>query len=133
METTKIVKRDDLLYPDLSYKIVGVLFAVFNELGYGYKEKYYQKAIAKELGLAGLSFKEQISYPIKFKNETIGCQIFDFLIDDKIILEIKRGDGFFKQDIVQTVGYLNVSKLKLAILARFTSKGLKFKRILNIL
>lgn len=133
MENKKITKKEDLIYPDLSYKIVGILFSVFNELGYGYKEKYYELAIAKELVRAGLTYKEQISYPVKFKGETIGYQILDFLVDDKIILELKRGDNFFKQDIIQTTGYLRTTGLKLAILARFSSRGLKYKRILNIL
>ena len=128
----KSLQRHDLIYPELSYRIVGVLFSVFNELGYGYKEQYYQRAIAKELKELIISFQEQIMYPIKFKGSTIGKQIFDFLIDNKIILEIKRGDRFSNKDIIQTTGYLRISNLRLAILARFSSKGLKFKRILNL-
>lgn len=128
----KSIQRHDLIYPELSYRIVGVLFSVFNELGYGYKEQYYQRAIAKELKEFGIPFQEQIVYPIKFKGSIIGKHIFDFLIDNKIILEIKRGDRFSSRDIVQTTGYLRTSNLKLAILARFSSRGLKAKRILNL-
>ncbi len=128
----KTAIRRDLIYADLSYEIVGVLFSVFNSLGYGYKEKYYQLAITKELQRLEISFKEQVYFPVKFKNQIIGKQFLDFLIADKIILEIKRGNSFSRQDIVQTTGYLRSANLKLAILARFSSKGLKFKRILNI-
>lgn len=125
------LKRKDLLYPELSYKIVGVLFSVFNELGYQYQEKYYQRVVARCLGDLGISFKEQLSSPIEFRGQLIGRYIFDFLVDDKIILEIKRGDGFSITDIRQVLGYLKKSGLKLGILDRFSSRGLKFKRIIN--
>lgn len=132
MSTNIRIKRQDLIYPELSYKIIGILFSVFNELGYGYKECYYQRAIRKLLKDNNIKFKEQVNFPIYFKNEIIGRQIFDFLIEDKIILELKRGDRFSRNDIIQTSGYLKTANLKLGILARFTSKGLKFKRIVNI-
>ncbi|MEK7212675.1 MAG: GxxExxY protein [Patescibacteria group bacterium] len=126
------VKRSDLLYPELSYQVVGVLFSVFNQLGYGYKEEYYQRAIRQELLRLKMPFREQITFPIKFNEQVIGKQIFDFLIDGKIVLEIKRGDRFSRQDIVQTTGYLHSAGLKLGILARFSSRGLVFKRIVNM-
>lgn len=67
-----IVKRKDLLYPELSYKIIGVLFEVYNSLGCGYKEIYYQRAIASVLKEGGLAFKEQVPAKIKFKDQIIG-------------------------------------------------------------
>lgn len=126
------LQRSDLIYPDLSYQIVGVLFTVFNALGYGYREKYYQRAIREELIKLGVPFQEQVSLPVIFGGQTIGRQVFDFLIDKKVVLEIKRGNFFSKTDIVQTTGYLKTAKLKLGILGRFSSRGLKFKRIVNI-
>lgn len=132
METKNKIRRNDLIYPDLSYKIVGILFSVFNQLGYGYKEKYYQRAIKNELLILNVPFKEQIAFPIIYKDKIIGKQIFDFLIDGKVVLEIKRGDNFSQRDIIQTTGYLKSASLSLGILARFSSKGLKFKRIVNL-
>ena len=79
-----------------------------------------------------IPFKEQISIPIKFRDTDIGRYIADFLIDNKIALEIKRGDYFSRRDIIQILAYLKATKLKLGILARFSSKGLKFKRIINL-
>ena len=129
---TRQIKRKDLLYPELSYKIIGILFEVFNELGYKYQEKYYQRAIGESLRNIKLPFKEQVHVPIKFRDANIGRYIVDFLIDNKIALEIKRGDYFSRSDIIQILAYLKTTKLKLGILARFSSKGLKFKRIINI-
>lgn len=51
--------KNKLIYPELSYKIIGVIFDVFNELGYGYQERYYQKAIAKSFNRLGISYKSR--------------------------------------------------------------------------
>ncbi len=127
------LQREDLLFPELSYQIVGILFGVFNGLGYGYREKFYQRAIARELGNTGLAYKEQLRHPVFFNGKKIGIHIFDFLIEDKIVLELKQGDYFSKNDIAQAYSYLKSSSRKLAILARFTRRGLKFKRIINVI
>ena len=127
-----IIKRDDLVYPELSYKITGILFEVFNELGPGLQEKSYQKAIALLLNENNLKFKEQVYVPLKFKGEKVGCLYLDFLIEDKIILEIKKGDFFRKTNIKQIYEYLVATDLSLGIIANFTSGGVRTKRILNI-
>jgi len=124
--------EEKIVYKELSYKLVGVLFEVFNELGYGYKEKYYQKAIAVLLKEKNIKFKEQLMYKIKFKNKDLGNQFLDFLVEDKIILEIKRGNYYSKHNIQQVKQYLKVTNKKLAILANFTEKGVKTIRVLNI-
>jgi GxxExxY protein len=129
---TQTLKRNDLLYPKLNYQIVGILFTVFNDLGYRYKEKYYQRAIAEELKSVGIPFQEQVHVPVRFKGKEIGHNILDFLIDRKVILEIKRGDAFSRGDIQQTNEYLHSTNLRLALPARFSSKGMKFRRIVNI-
>ncbi len=131
MEQKKLL-RDDIIYPELSYQIIGILFSVFNSLGYGYKEKYYQKAIANELETAKLTFKEQVPFAISFHDKIIGRHFLDFLIDGKVVLEIKQGDRLSRSDMTQVTGYLRTTGLKLAILARFSRKGLIFKRIINI-
>ncbi len=126
------LKRKDLIYPELSYQIVGVLFEIFKQLGSGYLEKYYQRAIALELKRCGLKFEEQVLSPVYYKEEKLGDCYLDFLIENKIILEIKKDKNFSKKNIEQVVSYLKNSNLKLGILANFTKAGLKFKRILNI-
>ena len=121
-----------MIYPELSYKLMGAVFEVFNELGYGYQEKYYQRAIAKTLKQLGILFKEQVPYEISYKGATIGRYFFDFLIENKIVLEIKKETNFRKHNIEQMIGYLRKCGLKLGILVNFTKDGAKFKRILNI-
>ena len=132
MQITNKKKIIDLIYPQLSYKIIGILFSVFNNLGYGYQEKYYQKAIAILFKENGINFKEQVYAPLEFKENKIGCYYLDFLIENKIVLEIKKGERFLKSNIEQVYAYLKRFNLKLGIIANFTRKDLKFKRIVNI-
>ncbi|MBU4369186.1 GxxExxY protein [Patescibacteria group bacterium] len=129
---TRIKSTTELIYPDLSYKITGILFEVFKDLGAGYQEKYYQRAISISLKENGLKFKEQVSIPLEYKSHKIGRLILDFLIEDKIVLEIKKGNYFSPSNIKQINAYLKATDLKLGLLANFTSSGVKFKRILNI-
>jgi GxxExxY protein len=125
--------RNDLIYPDLSYAIVGCAYDVFNELGPGHAEKYYQKALAKSLGLKNIQFKEQVYYPLKFQNQIIGKAFFDFEVEGKIIVEIKKDGLFAKPHIEQVLNYIRFSNHKLALLINFTPTGIKFKRVINIL
>ena len=126
------LKRDDLIYPELSYEIVGILFEAYNELGCGYQEKYYQKAVAELLKKRNLSFKEQVFTPIKFQEGKIGNYFLDFLIEEKIVLEIKRGEVFKRSNIQQVCAYLKAAQKKLGIIANFTKKGIKYRRIVNL-
>ncbi|MCX6785784.1 MAG: GxxExxY protein [Candidatus Komeilibacteria bacterium] len=124
--------KSDLIYADFCYRIVGILFEVYNNLGYGYQEKYYQKAVAVSLENNKINFKEQVKVILKLKGAYVGKYFLDFLIDDKIILELKKGNYFSRKNIEQVYAYLKSTNLKLGILANFTSTGIKFKRIVNI-
>jgi GxxExxY protein len=126
------IRGKDIIYPDLSYKIMGVIFSVNHNLGYGYNEKHYQKAIALALEGERIKFKREAPVKVLYKGKELAKLFLDFLIEDKIVLEIKQGDKFYSKDISQTYKYLVATKLKLGILVRFTRAGVKYKRIVNI-
>ncbi len=128
-----IIKRPDLVYPELSYKIVGCAFEVYNQLGFGHPEKVYQRAMAEVFKSKSIPFTEQVYYPVKVNKKTISKNFFDFLVEDKIVVELKKDNRFSKQHIDTVNEYLNVSKIKLAILINFTRTEVVYKRILNIL
>ena len=127
-----VVRRKDLVYPELSYEIVGWAFEVFDELGPGHSEKSYQRALAIALRAKDLQFKEQVYYKLKFRDEIVGRGYLDFLVDEKVILELKKDVNFSKTHMEQVLNYIKLSKLKLGILLNFTKEGVKFKRIVNI-
>ena len=111
---------------------MGCAFDVYNELGPGYHEKYYQRALAESFVNKKLKFSEQLFSPLKYKDKTIGRQYLDFLIENSVIVEIKKGNVFSKRHIDQTINYLKTSNLELAILINFTNNGVVSKRIVNM-
>jgi GxxExxY protein len=128
----KNIENDKLIYSDISYKIIGAAFTVYNELGFGHMEKIYQRALAKELQLQNLNFKEQVPYKVLYKGENIGNNFLDFLVEDKVIVELKKNDHFSKKNIDQVVNYLKISDLKLAMLINFSKNGVLHKRLVNL-
>ncbi|MBI3509986.1 MAG: GxxExxY protein [Bacteroidetes bacterium] len=125
--------RKDLVYPELSYKIVGCAFEVFKALGPGLLEKSYQKALAVSLIANGLAFKEQMKYDMLFHGEKVATNYFDFLVEDKIVIELKRGKFDYPSELDQVLQYLKASGKLLGIIIRFTENGVQFKRIVNSL
>ncbi len=132
MESQPKLKRNDLIYPELCYQIIGILFEIYKELGSSYQEKYYQKIVAAELKRCRLHYREQVSTPLIYKNNKIGNYFLDFVIENKIVLELKKGERFSQKYIEQVYSYLKASNLKLGIIANFTKNGVRFKRIVNI-
>lgn len=124
--------KTELIYPELSYQIVGILFEVYNSLGPGLHEKYYQKSLSVGLKNKNLNFKEQVFTPLIFQDNKVGSYFLDFLVESKIALEIKKGDRFSRNNIEQVFAYLKNNDLKLGILANFGRNELKYKRIINL-
>ncbi len=127
-----VVRKADLIFPELSYRILGILFEVWKNVGFGHKEKFYQNAIEKEFEINKIPFKGQLPVKVNYKGKALGIYYFDFLVDNKIVLEIKVRNFFSAKDIQQTHAYLKAKGLRLGIIAHFTASGVKFKRIVNI-
>ncbi len=119
-----------LILPELSYKIMGVLFAVHNELGAGYMEKHYQRAVKERLKKEGMNFNEQVEVSIS-KEGSIGCYYIDFVIENRIVLEIKTVPRFSRANILQVLRYLKETGIELGILATFARRELIYRRILR--
>ncbi|MBU2542322.1 GxxExxY protein [Patescibacteria group bacterium] len=118
-------KGGELIYPDLSYRINGILFSVHNEVGQYGREKQYGDLLETKLKENGLNFKRE------FRIGSTG-NIVDFIIDDKIILELKTKRILEKNDYEQVQRYLQQTKLKLGLLINFRNKYVKPTRIVKI-
>lgn len=101
MDTNK--RRVRLVYPKLSYKTVGILYDVYNQLGSSYQEKYYQRAVEKALREEGIRFKREQHVPLEFRGERIGKHFVDFVIEDKIVLELKKTNKTLLKDVKQVL------------------------------
>lgn len=120
----------ELLYADLTYKIRKAAFNVYNELGFGHKESIYQKALEKELKEAKIPYKKEMSLAVNYKGEKVGNYRPDFIIDDKIIIEIKAVAFMPKEFETQLINYLKSTKYQLGLLINFGSSKLQIKRLI---
>ncbi len=121
----------ELIYPELSYKLVGLAFKIFNEFGYGMAEKFYQQAFAKSLAEEGFKFQREKLVRLKFLDAPIGKYFLDFVVDEKIVVELKVKPQLGYIHIKQVTSYLKSAGYHLAILIYFTRDGVKYRRILN--
>jgi len=120
----------EIIEKELSYKIIGILFEVQNKLGGEYQEKYYQRAVSKALKEKNIAFKEQIPVDLNFKGLKIGKYVLDFMIEGKIVLEIKAVPRLKSIYFQQVRAYLKANQLRLGILANFRGDKVLYKRIL---
>lgn len=118
-------KGGNLIHADLSYKLTGILFAVHNEIGCYAREKQYGDLLEKKLNENKILHKREL--PISDSGN-----IIDFLIENKIIIEIKAKRILTKDDYNQTQRYLQETQIKLGILVNFRNKYLKPARIVRI-
>jgi GxxExxY protein len=119
-----------IIEPKLSYQITGILFKVHNKLGPLYQEKYYQRAIEKELTAAGIPFEKEKSIPIGYENNNVGRYSLDFVVDNRIVLEIKTLKYLHPKYVNQVLGYLNALQIQLGIIANFKKDKLELKRLI---
>ena len=116
------------LYKDLTYKVIGALYEVHNELGSVHKENIYHKAVAIELKDRGINFKEEKSLPVRYKGQKIGAYKPDFIIEDKVIIELKAVPMITKTMFDQIFHYIKGTNYKLVLLANFGTSKLSVKR-----
>ena len=124
-------ENPDLIYPELSYQIIGISFKIFNKLGYGFQEKYYQRVFSKEFDIIGLKYEKEKVIDIKYDNKFLGRYLLDFVVDNKIVVELKVRPRLGYVDIKQTLNYLKTGQYKLALIIYFTKEGIKYRRIIN--
>ena len=119
----------NILYPDLSYEIIGAAMEVHRELGRGFLEKVYENSLMVMFKNDKIKAIQQASIKVYFKNEIVGNYIADILVEDKIILELKSVDKINDVHKAQTLNYLKATSLKLAIIINFKKQSLEYERI----
>ncbi|MFD2725460.1 GxxExxY protein [Hyunsoonleella rubra] len=120
----------NLIYKDEAYKIVGLCMEVHNQLGKGFNEVVYADALEIELIDNDINYSRETKYSINYKGNVLPHKYkADFIIENKIVLEIKAIECLTPAHTKQTLNYLAVSKLKLGLLINFGEDSLKYKRI----
>lgn len=123
--------KKELIHEDISYKVNGILFAVHNKLGRYRNEKQYGDLIEWYLKENGMPYEREKILPASFNQEKQGRNKIDFLIDDKVILEIKAKRFTGKTDYYQVMRYLTSLNKRLAIVVNFHQRYLVPKRIVS--
>lgn len=126
---TKIEEK----YPekDLTKEIIGCAFKVFKELGYGLAEKVYQSAMSECLLEEHLKYNRESYGFITFNGKRVGKYYLDFLVENKIAVELKVRNEIYITDSVQLLNYMKSENLKVGLLIVFTKNGVKIKRLIN--
>lgn len=119
-----------LLYAEVTYQIRGAIFAVYNSLGYGHKEQVYQKALAKEFASKNISYKREASLNVSYKDEVVGNYRPDFIVDSKVIVELKAVEFMPKSYETQLLHYLKTTGYQLGLLVNFGGPKLVIRRLI---
>ena len=124
------IMANKIPHQDLTYEIIGAAMEVHSELGPGYNEEIYQKALEIELRNRKVQFEPQKSVEIKFKGEMVGLKLLDFLVEDKVVVEIKALSQLDSDHEAQLISYLKATGSEVGLLINFGTKKLEYKRIL---
>jgi len=100
-------------------------------LGNGFQEVIYQRALTKEMNLQNVSFSREHEMPIFYKEEQIGTRRVDFLVEEKVSVEIKAITKLEDVHLAQAINYLEAYNLEVGLLINFGAKSLEFKRLIN--
>ena len=117
---------------DLTEKIIGAAMSVHSALGPGLDESIYENALCRELSHLGMYFEQQKRFPVHYRGKIVGTMITDLIIEQKVLVELKVADAFHDLHMAQTLSYLSITKLPLALMLNFKPISLGVKRVANI-
>ena len=118
-------------YEELTGKIIGCAMKVHSVLGNGFQEIIYQRALAIEMTLAGLSFEMEKEMKIYYRGHQVGTRRSDFFVEEKIMVEIKAKSNLDDINLNQAMNYLEAYNMEIGLLINFGGKSLQFKRVHN--
>lgn len=127
----KEVYHKDLLYKEDVYEIIACCFEVHRALGKGFLEAVYKDALSIEFEQSGIPYQRERKFEIHYKGKALAHPYYaDFVVENKIILEIKAQESIIDENYKQIINYLAASKLKLGLLINFGENRLTFKRVI---
>ncbi len=115
----------------LTHKIIGCAMEVHNQLGNGFQEVIYQRALAIEFNLQGLSFARELEMELTYKNEYIGTRRVDFFVENSVMVEIKAIEKLEGVHKAQAINYCEAYNIMDGLLINFGGVSLDFKRVYN--
>ena len=121
----------DLIFKDEAFKIVGICMKIHSTLGMGLKEINYKDAMEIEFMDDAILYEREKKYTVKYKERMLrNPYVADFVVFNSIVLEIKSASAITQAHLAQSLSYLAVSGLKLALVINFGERSLNFKRVI---
>ncbi|MEO6005269.1 MAG: GxxExxY protein [Opitutus sp.] len=130
-DKTESMISEGLLHRQLSESIIGCAMKVLNALKPGFSEKAYENALAVELGRKGHQVERQKRFEVRYEGVVVDTLIPDLLIDNLVIADTKVVENFTPTHMAQMLGYLNVTRVELALLLNFKFADLRWQRVVN--
>lgn len=119
-----------ILHADITDKIIGCCYRVYNGLGYGFLEKVYENALMIELSAVGLIAVQQAGIKVFYEDKEVGSYFADILVENKIVVEVKAGAGEIKKEFeTQVFNYLKATNFEVGLILHFGEKP-AFKRVI---
>ena len=115
-------------HEELTHKIIGCAYKVFNTLGFGFLESVYRKAMIIELSKAGLKVEEEKALQVYYDDIVVGNFSADLFVEDTVVVELKSVQNTVEGHEVQLVNYLNGLKKEIGLLINFSPSGVQVKR-----
>jgi GxxExxY protein len=115
-------------YEELTHKIIGAAYKVFNQLGFGFLESVYKKAMLIELTKNNLKVEAEKSLRVYYDNQIVGDFYIDLYVEEKVVVELKSVETLAKQHEVQLVNYLQGLQKDIGLLINFGPSGVEVKR-----
>jgi GxxExxY protein len=123
--------NEEYKYSELTSKIIGAAMEVHKILGNGFQELIYQRALAEELWQRKIKYQREPTMKVFYKNKEVGERRVDFLVEDKISVELKAIIKLEDVHFAQAINYLEAYNLEIGLLINFGSNSLEFKRFSN--
>jgi len=123
------IEGSKLMHADLTEKIIGVYYDVYNEIGHGFLESVYSNAMHRALVQAGLSVQREVAIPVYFRGWDVGLFKADLIVNGCVLVELKAVHNLDRSDEAQVMNYLRATVLEVALLFNFGGSRPQFRRI----
>ena len=121
--------QDNYKYSEISSKIINAFYNVYNELGYGFLEKVYERAMLIELKELNLNCNNQQAIKVLYKEKNVGDYYADIIVENSIIIELKAVKNIIKEHEVQLVNYLKATEIEVGLILNFGPKPQITRRV----
>ncbi len=121
----------DYKYSEITGVVIGAAMKVHSELGNGFPEIIYHRSLSIELKERGINYVREIAMPLYYQGEEIGKRRLDFLVEERVLIELKAVSEINETHYNQVLNYLTAYNLEIGLLLNFGENSLKFKRFIN--